>query len=346
MAARATNKRVEIRDPGGSAATVHNGFGFNCARFSVATDGEPVEVIWSEPHLSTVNAPMLSGIPVLFPFGGRLIGTSFRWRGTEYAITDAIIEGGTAIHGLVLNRPWRVIEHSESRVVGEFHASVDEPSLLSQWPSDFRIRMAYEIGPASLTCDIMIDNPDNKPLPYGFATHGYFRTPIEDGDGEACEVTVPAASTWVLGENAVPSGEIRPVDESNDLRDGPAIAGRQFNTVFTELETNEDGAVVCSVHDPVAGRTVRIKSNGGFREVVVWNPPHREAIAIEPYTCVVTAFDVEERGHDSGLRVLEPGERDDLRFVIELVDDAETANLSQAALKVGRGPGVLVPNRS
>lgn len=344
MAGRATDERVEIRDPAGSSATLQTGFGFNCTRFTVATGGGPIDVIWSEPYFSTASAPMLSGIPVLFPFGGRLVGASFRWRGTEYTISDGIIEAGSAIHGLVLNRHWRIIEQTESRVVGEFQASVDEPALLSQWPSDFRIRMAYEIGPSSLTCDITIDNPDTKPMPYGFATHGYFRTPLAGGDGETCEVTVPAAATWVLGENAVPTGEIRPVDAENDLRHGPPIAGRQFNTVYTDLETSDNGDVVCQVHDPDARRTVRITSSGGFREVVVWNPPHREAIAIEPYTCVVSAFDLEERGYDSGLRVLDSGESDELRIVIELTDEAELTSQPRPALKAGRGPGVLIPH--
>jgi aldose 1-epimerase len=271
-------------------------------------------------------------------------GTTFRWQGVEYTITGGRMAGDAAIHGFVLDRPWRVIEQSESRVVGEFHASVDEPSLLDQWPSDFRIRIAYELGPSSLTSDVTIDNPDAKPMPYGFATHGYFRTPLADGDGEACEVTVPAAATWVLDDNAIPTGEIRPVDGENDLRDGPPIAGRQFNTVYTDLETEDGGAVVCAVRDPAAGKTIRITSTGGFREVVVWNPPHREAIAIEPYTCVVTTFDVEERGYDSGLRVLEPGQSDELRIVIELTSDTATADLTQPALKAGRGPGVLVPH--
>lgn len=319
MSARPTNETVEIRGPSGSLAVVHTGYGFNCARFAVASDAGTIEVIWSEPGFGPGSPPALSGIPVLFPFGGRLVGTSFRWRGAEYTITDGLIENGTAIHGLVLNRPWRVIEQAGNRVVGEFHASLDEPALLEQWPADFRIRIAYEIGPTSLSCDITIANPDDKPLPYGFATHGYFRTPLESGDGEAFQVTVPAAATWVLGEHAIPTGAIRPVDVANDLRDGSPIAGRQFNTVYTELETDEDGAVVCTVRDPATGRTVVITASGGFREVVVWNPPHREAIAIEPYTCVVTAFDVQERGHDSGLRVLESGQSDHLRIVIELV---------------------------
>jgi aldose 1-epimerase len=344
MRVQPTGEAVEIRDSGGTLAVIYPGFGFNCVRFSVATGDGPVEVIWSELDFGSASAPDLNGIPVLFPFGGRMNGTTFRWQGVEYTITDGRMAGDAAIHGFVLDRSWRLIEQSENRVVGEFHASVDDPALIDQWPSDFRIRMAYEVGPSALTCDITVDNPDTKPMPYGFATHGYFRTPLGDGDGEACEVTVPAAAAWVLDENAIPTGEILPVDTKNDLREGSPIGGRQFNTVYADLETDDDGAVICAVRDLAAGQTVRIASTGGFREVVVWNPPHREAIAIEPYTCVVTAFDVEERGYDSGLRVLQPGESDQLSIVIGLVDDAATTKLTQPALKVGRGHGVLVPH--
>jgi aldose 1-epimerase len=316
---------VEIRHGSGSTAIIHTGYGFNCTSFSVVTQDGPVELIWSVPDFGPDRPPMLSGIPVLFPFGGRLVGNSFRWRGTEYTVTDGIIEGGAAIHGLVLNRPWRVLEQIGDRVVGEFQASIDDPALLDQWPADFRITMAYEVGATALTCDITIDNPDQRPLPYGFATHGYFRTPLGQGDGEACDVTVPASARWVLDDNAIPTGEIRPVEPELDLRDGSPISGRQFNTVYTDLATDADGSVTCLVRDPAAGRSIRLGMTGGFREVVVWNPPHREAIAIEPYTCVVTMFDVEERGYDSGLRVLNPGQSDTLRLEISL-QESETGS--------------------
>jgi aldose 1-epimerase len=45
-----------------------------------------------------------------------------------------------------------------------------------------------------------------------------------------------------------------------------------------------------------------------FPACVVYNPPHREAICIEPYTAVPDAFALESRGIAAGLRVLKPGE--------------------------------------
>ena len=61
-------------------------------------------------------------------------------------------------------------------------------------------------------------------------------------------------------------------------------------------------------NDPAAGRTVTIAFDRTFRECVVYNPPHRRAVCIEPYTCVPDPFRLAASGVDAGLRVLEPGE--------------------------------------
>ena len=247
---------VEIRHGSGTTAVIHTGYGFNCTSFTVATPDGPVDLIWSVPDFGPDRPPMLSGIPVLFPFGGRLVGNTFRWQGTEYTITDGIIEGGSAIHGLVLNRPWRVLEEIGDRVVGEFQASIDDPALLSQWPADFRITMAYEVTATALTCDIVIDNPDQLPLPYGFATHGYYRTPLGQGDGEACELTVPASSRWVLDDNAIPTGEIRPVEPELDLRKSSRSMGASSTpSTPTWLPTRMDQSLASSATLPLDARS-------------------------------------------------------------------------------------------
>jgi aldose 1-epimerase len=45
-----------------------------------------------------------------------------------------------------------------------------------------------------------------------------------------------------------------------------------------------------------------------FRELVVFTPPHRQAIALEPYTCATDAINLQTQGIDAGLLVLRPGE--------------------------------------
>ena len=70
----------------------------------------------------------------------------------------------------------------------------------------------------TLTSDIEIENPDTKPLPFGFGTHPYFRVPLGHGDAE--DVPGTRAGRHELGPgNLLPTGETearRPA--SNDFR--------------------------------------------------------------------------------------------------------------------------------
>jgi aldose 1-epimerase len=60
--------------------------------------------------------------------------------------------------------------------------------------------------------------------------------------------------------------------------------------------------------DPQAGLQVAQVTDDAFREAVVYTPPGRSCICIEPYTCVTDAVHLAEQGIDGGWRVLEPGE--------------------------------------
>src|SRR5687768_7376813 len=112
---------IELTDPTcGTQARILASFGFNCYSFQARLRGAPVELLWSVPNFeSGTERPSRSGIPILFPSPGRIAGTTFRFGGREYPL-EAADGQGNAIHGFVLNRPWRVIEQSPQRVVGQF----------------------------------------------------------------------------------------------------------------------------------------------------------------------------------------------------------------------------------
>ena len=59
-----------------------------------------------------------------------------------------------------------------------------------------------------------------------------------------------------------------------------------------------------------------------FRECVVFIPPHREAICLEPYTAVPNAFELTERGIDAGLAELSTGESTEVQVEIACAHDA------------------------
>ena len=44
-----------------------------------------------------------------------------------------------------------------------------------------------------------------------------------------------------------------------------------------------------------------------FRELVLFTPAHRQAVAVEPYSCSADASNLQARGIDSGWRTIGPG---------------------------------------
>jgi aldose 1-epimerase len=306
---------VIIRDPvSGASAQILVSQGFNCFRLTLYSRTQPVEVLYAPDNFASgQERPSRGGIPLLFPFPGRIPGTTFTWNGKQYALEpgDAF---GNAIHGFVMWRPWRIIEQSENRVAGQFHAWRDDPSLKARWPSDFRLTATYSITANRFHSEYLIENPDNVPLPCGFGTHPYFRVPLGGAKAEDLLVKLPVSERWEL-KDMLPTGRKLAVDNAKELQNGKRFGDLTFDDVFAGLKFDGDWCSA-AIRDPQAGTSINERFDATFRECVVFTPPHRQAICIEPYTCVPGAFDLTARGIDVGLRTVPAG--DSFKAVVEI----------------------------
>ena len=59
--------------------------------------------------------------------------------------------------------------------------------------------------------------------------------------------------------------------------------------------------------DEQAGLVLTQDYDSLFTELVVFTPPERNCICLEPYTCVTNALNLTEKALETGLRVLPPG---------------------------------------
>ena len=88
--------------------------GFNCFSFQADIDGRIVDVIDSiDGFEAGEGRPSGNGTPILFPFPNRIRGGRFSWQGRDYQLPPEVVgfdNTGNAIHGFVINRPWRVID--------------------------------------------------------------------------------------------------------------------------------------------------------------------------------------------------------------------------------------------
>lgn len=311
----------------GASATILASYGFNCYSFRASFGGDSQEVLWAMNGFeSGTLKPSASGIPILFPYPGRLRGDHLEYQGRRYP-QEVFDPHGNAIHGFVLRRAWRVIDQAADRVTGEFQASVDDPSLLERWPADFRIRVTHVVAGNSLTTSFELDNPSDRQLPFGLGAHPYFRVPLgPKGSAGDCVVRAPVGAWWPL-EQLLPTGDCRPATDRTTLADGIAFSETQLDDVFGELTATPgpDGKqhVVATIEDAANGRRLTVSYDAAFAHCVLFNPPHREAICIEPYSCVPDTYNLTERGISAGLLTLAPGEKfsASMRVALEAVAD-------------------------
>jgi aldose 1-epimerase len=157
------------------------------------------------------------------------------------------------------------------------------------------LSIVYRVGPDNLRIEMRVRNMGDVPFPFGVGLHPYFRFPCKDPDISRYMLDMPARSVWPLIDN-LPTGERGPVpDELNFNR--PKMIGRlQLDTVYTDLgsiESQDNGMLLRATlsHTELPGR-LELWTSPDFRETVVFTPPHRNAVCLEPYTCVTDAINL------------------------------------------------------
>lgn len=302
------NKAIQIHDPiSGASALIAPNLGFNCFAFTAMIRGEQVEVLDSpEDVLKGEARPSSYGIPILFPFPNRIRAGKFSWEGVEYEI-PLPPNGPNAIHGFCLGRPWRVINHAGDSVTGQFQLSVDAPDRLGCWPADFILDVRYRVTENRLESQFRITNPDSKPLPWGLGTHAYFKLPFsKKSTPEDCVSSVLIGEEWQL-EEYLPTGLRLPVENNFPLRTGARFGSLKLDNVYTGWQS-DGGTVRTSIIDERGGIEVtQVCDAEFFREMVAFTPPDRNAICLEPYTCVTDAINLHARDVNTGLQILPPG---------------------------------------
>ncbi len=305
----------------GSTARILPDLGFNCFEFKTFLAGQRVDVIDASPQFeSGREKPSGHGIPLLFPFPNRIRGGRYSWEGEDYEIpaSDASHDAtGNAIHGFCLDRPWRVTSRGADFAVGQFELGKDAPDRLPFWPADFRIEVRYQVRGPKLRADIRLVNPSSDLLPWGFGTHPYFKLPLGAKSRPThCLVQAPASEEWELID-CLPTGRRLPISKPKDLREGAYFDVLKMDDVLTGLPPMSGTiSVDCGIMDEACGFQVTQQAGPAFREIVVYTPPNRNAVCLEPYTCATDAINLQPRGIDAGWRVLEP--RAEFRTWIEI----------------------------
>jgi len=291
-------------------------WGFNCLKWQRReADGHWSDILFHMPDWESNPVPTRSGHPILFPFPGRLRDGRFTFEGKTYQLPLTDNTKLHAIHGFTPRHRWRVTDSNGDDefafVTGEFNLKKDLPEALSQWPADFVFSVTYRLYPNKLRVDARVENPGPGRLPFGLGYHGYFRLPGMNAPNiDTCVLQANVRERWEA-ENNLPTGWRKEIPAELNFQQPRPIGATALDHVFTGVtgpEMRNSGlAELANLAHPSTPTAVRILADKSFRELVLFTPVHRQAIAIEPYSCSADAANLWSRGIDSGWRVLEPG---------------------------------------
>ncbi|MGL6074278.1 MAG: aldose 1-epimerase [Fimbriiglobus sp.] len=294
-----------LTGPNGVSAEVWPFLGFNCLRWSVAEG----PLLYTAPDWETNPIPTRSGHPVLFPFPNRFKHGRFRFEGQEYQLPLNDSTKTHAIHGFSPRNPWRVvetrIEADFAEITGEFRLSQDVPDLVHYWPGDLILRLSYQLSEHELRVVAVVTNPEDRPVPFGLGYHPYFQLPDFAGQpADGYMLHAPAQYIW-HAVDSLATGEQLPIPSEVDFGTSKPIGSVALDHLYGGLGE----APFAVLAHPESRFRLTMQTDKVFRELLLFTPPHRQAVAIEPYTCSTDAANFSERGLDAGWRILAPGEK-------------------------------------
>jgi aldose 1-epimerase len=194
----------------------------------------------------------------------------------------------SAIHGLGFDKPWETVEESAT--------AVTMTCVLRGlgWPFGGRARQTLRLGAERLELELEVGGY-TRAGPAGLGWHPWFTRP-PTGDVALC---VDSSEVLVLDGDLVPTGEVRRVTPSEDLRSCPAVGDRRLDHVYVRTKS------------PAIVRwpdlELRIEYDTSLQTVVVYTPT--EGFCVEPQTMWPNAPLLAAAGvRGTGLRTLERGE--------------------------------------
>lgn len=249
-----------------------------------------------------------SASELLFPFASRIPEGKYKFLGKHYQLVKNENGGQNAIHGLVRKKHF----HLEEQVIHSDYAAIELSQTIDQpegYPFEVHFSVRYTLY-ADGRFEVRYDAKNNgsAPCPVMFGWHPYFQLGNEKAD--AWKISIPSEKLVTFNENLIPIGT-----EPFHIEKPALLYRKTFDNCFI---VNSSGQHVLteliSENQDVTLRIDQETGEGKFNYLVVYTPPARDCVAIEPLTANVDAFNTGE-----GLNILASGHSIDGTIVLSLV---------------------------
>lgn len=227
---------------------------------------------------------------VLYPFPNRINQGTYRWRNQTYQIPINEVGRNHALHGLVWNQPFDIVQSSDSSLVCAYQYT----GQVTGYPFPFQLVLNFLVQNTGLTLHFNLTNEASVEVPAAWGWHPYFT--FSDQGIDSYSISLPKCESLPLSDAMIPNFDLPsvPIQWNRQSLKGielDQVYRREGHTpIQIELE-NEEGKVTCQYSEEITYFTL-------------YTPPHRKSIAIEPQTSHIDSFN-----NQQGLWVLKPQEK-------------------------------------
>ena len=252
----------------------------------------------TEPYRENAKPSFGNGI-VLVPWPNRVRDGLWTLDGEEQQLDVTEPKLGNAIHGLLRNTAYRLLDRSDASVT--LGATVFPQH---GYPFLLETSVRYEVHVGGLSVTHSIRNRSDAAAPVAIGAHPFLRV----GDAPIEDLTIEVhAGTWFEADARQNPIAEHPVNGTGyDLSSGRRVGDLSLDTAFGAMQA--DGGVARHRLTATDGRWVELWQEADFGYVQVFTAPEFEredgkglAVAIEPMTAPPNALNSGE-----GLRWLEP----------------------------------------
>lgn len=246
----------------------------------------------------SASAPFGCGI-VLVPWPNRVRDGRWMLHDAVQQLDITEVDKNNAIHGLLRNTPYQLVEHRADAVVLGAEVVPQHGYPFHLWST-----VEYRLTGNGITVTHEVTNRGSKPAPYAVGTHPFIR--VGEHDVDTLTITASTVEHVMVDERLNPVG-LEPAEGPWNLREGRRVSELALDDAF-RVEADADGII----------RTVLAADDG--TETEVWQEGDWEwlqlfitrvfptpegpvtAIAVEPMTAPADALN-----SGAGLLWIEPG---------------------------------------
>ena len=233
---------------------------------------------------------------ILFPFVNRIKDGTYTFNGNSYQFKINQKEENNALHGLVYDKPFKVLDEHVSENEASIVLEYVELNESKGFPFTYTIQLKYILINDELKLNVLVKNTDSKAFPFTLGWHPYFLSE----NLYKSSLKFDSNKKLVLNERMITLG-VKDFKNNETFE----IKDKKLDDCFI-LNTN-----IIKLTTPSYDLEMSTSSSQTFLQL--YTPPKANTIAIEPTTGVSDSFN-----NKIGLQVLEPGKTYDIDWKIKL----------------------------